>query len=179
MAKYMRCYRSWNAQIKNLTDNLSEQSDNEELSESESKVLPHCSLNKSEVQNLDCEYYSESSSSDICDSDQTGINFKDKLQKWAVETEQTRATLNSLLEILRSESFSLPKDARTLIKSPKPIQIQQKCGGNYFYLGIARCIVEYLRHNQPEQCLKFDFFVDGLPLFKSSFVQLWPILCSD
>ncbi|XP_065650378.1 uncharacterized protein LOC136078529 [Hydra vulgaris] len=52
---------------------------------------------------------------------------------------------------------------------------------SYYYFGIKEGIVDMLKHlvnsNSTEnQVISFQFNIDGLPLFKSSNVQFWPIL---
>jgi len=42
-----------------------------------------------------------------------------KLQKWVVDFHVTHNCVNALLTILRSEGLQLPKDTRTLLKTPK------------------------------------------------------------
>jgi len=43
----------------------------------------------------------------------------EKLQKWVLDFHVSHNCVNVLLSILRSEGLKLPKDARTLINTPK------------------------------------------------------------
>jgi hypothetical protein len=94
----------------------------------------------------------------------------------------TRTALNELLNILRKQGHRLPKDSRTLLKTPRSINTIQKSGGDYLYLGIesgiSKVIAEHPEHFRRIDQIKLSFNIDGVPLFKSSSVQLWPILCS-
>jgi hypothetical protein len=44
--------------------------------------------------------------------------------------------------------------------------------------GISKVIAEHPEHFRRIDQIKLSFNIDGVPLFKSSSVQLWPILCS-
>ena len=53
----------------------------------------------------------------------------------------------------------------------------KKCGGSYLYLGIKNEIINAMESFQQQEVL-LDVNIDGLPLSKSSKLQLWPILVS-
>lgn len=65
--------------------------------------------------------------------------------------------------------------------TPRKIQTEDKCGGQYVYLGIECSVVKILARNIEflESSNSVDLLVniDGVPLFKSSNAQLWPIIC--
>ena len=78
---------------------------------------------------------------------------------------------------LRQNSHpSLPKNSKQLLCTPSTCAYNVKtvAGGEYFHFGIqahiAKCVV-----TRVEQ-MKLKVNVDGLPLFKSSGLQFWPIL---
>lgn len=109
-------------------------------------------------------------------------NLIEDLSGWATRNGRTRSALNDLFFELRKQGLRVPKDARTFLQTPRGVNTVQKLGGDYLYLGIESDILkvisthlEYLRSNN-EVILTFN--VDGVPLFKSSNVQMWPILCS-
>ncbi|XP_065672056.1 uncharacterized protein LOC136089890 [Hydra vulgaris] len=86
---------------------------------------------------------------------------------------------SALLRILRETGLDLPQDARTLLSSLKTIKTQSKSVGEYVYFGIKTEFIRVLSY----WTVKSDFLtinllinIDGLPLFLSSIVQLWPIL---
>ncbi|XP_071139291.1 uncharacterized protein [Mytilus edulis] len=105
-----------------------------------------------------------------------------ELAGWATSSECTRSSLDALLEILRKQGLRLPKDSRTLLKTPRSINTIKKCGGDYLYLGLEtgllKVISENLDHFKNVHEILLSINIDGLPLFKSSGIQLWPILCS-
>ena len=53
----------------------------------------------------------------------------------SVRNNITRNATNELLGILICEGHRLPKDARTLLKTPRMTPIVDKCGGQYLYFG--------------------------------------------
>ena len=119
-------------------------------------------------------------SSEISD-DGEGVNaLSDDLCEWATKHKLTRAAFSDLLEILRIHGHDLPKDPRTLLNVPTQIETVAKCGGRYIYFGIEngiRQVLKVLSINQIPDTLSLVFNIDGLPLFRSSPWQFWPILC--
>ena len=98
------------------------------------------------------------------------------LASWAVSQNISHSALNSLLKILQNHHVEgLPSDARTLLKTPRKIEIVKKSGGEYIYLGIKSGI---LCRSSLEGFKKVSLIIniDGLPLFKSSDLEVWPIL---
>ena len=76
---------------------------------------------------------------------------------------------------------NLPKDARTLLSAERHIDIGLKAGGDYYYFGIQYWFSVLLQRfpqafNSGHISLLIN--VDGIPLFNSSNVALWPILGS-
>ena len=108
--------------------------------------------------------------------------FPEELASWATKNQLSRSALGDLLSILRREGHDLPKDPRTLLGTPRSINIIDKCGGQYIYLGIESRIIKLLERNpdliNDSGTLKLLVNVDGVPLFKSTSDQFWPILIS-
>jgi len=78
-------------------------------------------------------------------------------------------------------SSNFPKDARTLLQTPRQTEVQTLCGGEYFYLGLHNIIKKMLSisNNISYEYINLFINIDGLPLAKSSHASLWPILCSN
>ena len=56
----------------------------------------------------------------------------------------------------------------------------KKCEGDYVYLGLLNGIKRILSENQAaihDKKINLIVNVDGVPLYKSSGAQFWPILC--
>uniref|UniRef100_A0A182YSY5 Uncharacterized protein n=1 Tax=Anopheles stephensi TaxID=30069 RepID=A0A182YSY5_ANOST len=85
------------------------------------------------------------------------------------------------MEITRKVSdCKLPKDARTLLKiSRNPsAEILRVQGGQYWYHGVQKCFSYVLSNVKvpTDATLSINISDDGLPIFKSSNLQFWPIL---
>ncbi|XP_065639524.1 uncharacterized protein LOC136072282 [Hydra vulgaris] len=82
-----------------------------------------------------------------------------------------------------SEGHRLPKDKRTLLQTPKSVVVESKCGGQYYYFGLETGSLNAVSASSKD-CLIFrdekiliDINIDGLPLFRSTSMNLWSILC--
>eukprot|EP00794_Sanderia_malayensis_P012558 gene12558-13844_t len=105
-------------------------------------------------------------------------DLNSELASWAVKHNCTRACVNDLLTILRSQGHCLPKDNRALLQTPSSVNIIEKCGGQYRYFGIGDGVLKVVPRNKllVNDAVKLDVNIDGLPLFKSTSSDLWPIL---
>ena len=107
-------------------------------------------------------------------------NISKELSEWILRNKITRTASNELLSILRKHGHNeLPKCTRTLLKTPRNYSIKAKCGGSYIYLGLQRGITRTLMkcfHVLKDQNIDLIVNIDGLPIFKSTGAQLWPIL---
>ncbi|XP_041785788.1 uncharacterized protein LOC121601053 isoform X2 [Anopheles merus] len=117
------------------------------------------------------------------DSPFGSLSYEDGLRLWALKTGHTHSALNLLLGHLRQHDpgRKLPRDARTFLNTPVARSTQSAItpisGGEIWYQGIETCLRSYFRYTQPAvDRFEVDFFVDGLPLYKSSRTQFWPIL---
>ena len=73
---------------------------------------------------------------------------------------------------------ALPKDSKSLLRTPQNVDFVEKCGGSYKYLGLANGITRVLSAvNYESDQINLIVNPDGIPVFKSSNIQLWPILC--
>uniref|UniRef100_A0A7M5UW45 Uncharacterized protein n=1 Tax=Clytia hemisphaerica TaxID=252671 RepID=A0A7M5UW45_9CNID len=125
--------------------------------------------------------YSSSSDDDFADLNlNEGPTLADELRQWAGKNAYTRAELKDILSIFRAYGHAdeLPKDPRTLMRTPREVATIRKCGGEYIYLGIKTGIIRCLK-DFPEfdsEIIKLIINADGIPLFKSNGLDLWPIL---
>ena len=76
----------------------------------------------------------------------------------------------------------MPLDSRTLLKTPHIVSQLELFGGKYIYVGLKENIITGLKSLEKDDedvaKIKLIVNVDGVPLFKSSDHQIWPILCS-
>ena len=100
------------------------------------------------------------------------------LANWVSKHEITREATNELLSLLLKHGMDVPKDKRTLCKTPRNIEVVDKSGGKYFYLGIENGVTKAIKHLKQFSQIDLSVNIDGLPLCRSSKSQLWPILGS-
>ena len=109
----------------------------------------------------------------------TAESFIDKLADWAVTQKISLTSLSSLLHILKEHFPDLLTDPRTLLKTKTEYAIASISGGEYQHFGLANGIKNKLHAHSDLfnlNLLKIQINIDGLPLFKSSSLQFWPIL---
>ena len=88
--------------------------------------------------------------------------------------------LSTLLAILNIYHPYLPKDSRTLLKTNIFYNIKNIAGGSYYHFGINSALKttldHFYQHKITETILPLQINFDGLPLYKSTNGQFWPIL---
>ena len=109
-----------------------------------------------------------------------------ELQNWSRNATISNNDLRSLLRVLKKHHPELPIDPRTLRSVPSVSEVnkvQQIAGGDFYYFGIQFKIIQLFEKVKLKtdvlqlNSLLVQFNIDGLPLFKSSSGQVWPILC--
>ena len=123
-------------------------------------------------------YYDSSSDSATTPSPPT---INEDLRDWALKYNIAASTaLNDLLRILVSHgNHSLPIDSRSLLNTPRSVQVEQHYGGDFFYFGLRQNIQEqFQKYPALADCEKIELIIniDGVPLSKSSKLCCWPIL---
>lgn len=107
--------------------------------------------------------------------EEVNVNLEDDLKQWATKNRETHRSVNELLSILIKQGHSLPMDARTLLSTPQDKTSVGKCGGQYKYYGLEKGIHQFLSQTA-SNAVHLSVNIDGIPLFKSSGIQFWPIL---
>ena len=108
-----------------------------------------------------------------------------ELKIWALKHKVTHSCIDGLLQILKPYHSELPLSAKTLLKCNSILSsLVKKVNpdhpqdmSEYVYFGIRRNlerIVNVALHK--DKVLELLFNMDGLPLFKSSSLEFWPIL---
>lgn len=126
------------------------------------------------------ELYSDSDG-EIDGSDEINSTLKIELGQWASKYNISHASLSELLVILQNDHPDLPKDPRTLLGTQTKVDTTIVSGGEYYHVGIENGITSILNSRQKSLSSKYKTItlhvnIDGLPLFKSSNSQFWPIL---
>ena len=119
----------------------------------------------------------EDSSEDELDTQCDNLpSLPSQLACWSVNHRIPHSAINDLLRILKlNVEKELPLDARTLLNTPRTVNVLKKCGGEYIYHGIMHAIKKQPPHSL-EQLVSLIVNIDGLPISKSSDAQFWPIL---
>ncbi|XP_050518665.1 uncharacterized protein LOC126892889 [Diabrotica virgifera virgifera] len=103
------------------------------------------------------------------------------LSEWCCKHNIIHVAINDLLNILKPYHPELPRDARTLLHTPRKTILQPINSGHYIHFGLRNCLQKLLSQYSGEECLdtvEILINIDGLPLSKSSSSQVYPILCS-
>ena len=131
--------------------------------------------NDSDYDIADVEQHTESQQNDAEDG------LASKLVKWVVEFNVRKTAVTALIHILQPFHSGLPHDSRTLLHTVRLFNIKQVSdGGEYVHFGV-QCGIEELYSGgylQNVDSVALQFNIDGIPLYKSNNMSLWPILCS-
>lgn len=125
--------------------------------------------------NTDVDHGSTDSEEELDDEAEVQVNFEEDLRQWAIKNRATHRSVNELLSVLRKHGHPLPMDARTLLATPQDKASEAKCGGQYMYYGLEKGICRFLSQTK-SNAVHLSVNIDGIPLFKSSCIQFWPIL---
>ncbi|KAI8124860.1 hypothetical protein CVS40_4869 [Lucilia cuprina] len=106
------------------------------------------------------------------------LTLREKLKNWFVQYSPSVKCCNSLLKILKEENMDVPSSVGGLIKREDECVVRTVAPGKYIHIGLEIQLQKIkkllLQHSTDE--LLLDIGIDGIPLFKSSAIGLWPIL---
>ncbi|CAL1680817.1 unnamed protein product [Lasius platythorax] len=119
----------------------------------------------------------------FCNDDEEALvesELRKNIRDWSIKYLIFHNAINSLLAIVRSAGHAdLPKDARTLLCTPKMGHIQEMSWGQYVHYGLEKAVIDNFKTvpkaKRPQEIL-IDVHVDGISISKSSKQQLWTIL---
>lgn len=109
--------------------------------------------------------------------------FENNLKKWAFKYKISHLALRDFLQIFNeysAEEKFLPDDPRTLLQTERnaiPV-VPLIGGGEYWHNGLEKCLRSVFKNLQKPISISLNINIDGLPLFNSSKVSFWPILCN-
>lgn len=119
------------------------------------------------------------SNDEFYDGSKDDTGFETRLKFWATDHQISASAIGDLLKILISFGFTfLPKSSSTFMQTPCKTPIEELSNGRMWYNGVKNCLQRVLSNISRDLSLSLDFNVDGIPVFKSSNVQFWPILMS-
>lgn len=177
---------------KRKSDDVEEKNLNEVPYQDEDQKAQEAAVNQEFFDDEDKEsYYSydeenEYQSSDLEDLLQNSENNEEEqLREWAIKGNISWVLISQLLLILRRRLMpQLPKTASTFlnvktnfnIKSMTTSSLYKTAEFVYFGVskGLASCFNPLLH---PDGIIYLDINIDGAPLWKSSSMEFWPILC--
>ncbi|KAM7280951.1 uncharacterized protein ISCGN_006178, partial [Ixodes scapularis] len=100
----------------------------------------------------------------------------DELASIAGKHNMSHVCLNDVLAFCRRRGIAgLPKDARTVLCTERKSRLEQ-CD-KFVHFGLEEGIRQSLQGCPIPKEIKLQGNIDGLPLFKSSQVSFWPLLC--
>lgn len=104
----------------------------------------------------------------------------EQLRKWAIASQLPQQKIDELLMVLRKRAFpQLPKTAKTFLETATAVYVIEKLPdlSEFVYFSIEDQLKRVVKTSlHPDKKLELLFNVDGIPLFKSSSKQFWPIL---
>lgn len=107
------------------------------------------------------------------------IEFMDRLRFWAAHHRITHSAIGDLLKILIFGGLAfVPKDSRTFMRTPRNVEIRKLSNGKLWYHGIQNSLENVMPLIHRNGSITLDLSFDGLPIFKSSNMQFWPMLFS-
>ena len=105
--------------------------------------------------------------------------FVNGLARWSVVNNIRSLAINELLLHIRQYLPFVPKDCRTIKHTQRSVEVVEVCGGEYVYMGLRKAIIRHVEKiDNTQEKLSVLVNVDGIPMFDSSGIQLWPILGS-
>jgi len=138
------------------------------------------------------QYDFETSESDADDDDDdnggdgTSDSIATLLSQWAVKYigSVSLTCLLDLLAILKPHSSELPRDPRSLLKTVRTPEVEScirhVSHGSYYHFGIEKGVTDQLRNKIDcltcSNAISVQINIDGVPLFKSTNGQFWPML---
>lgn len=132
--------------------------------------------------------FSDKSDDESIDNGENDTNIdtlKADLSQWALKYAIHHNAINDLLSIISKyiPSCSLPRDARTLLRTPRETNVVDLAGGQYVHFGLIpalHSIMQELKNaGLSVDNINLSLNIDGLPISKSSTNSFWPILISE
>ena len=138
--------------------------------------IGECNVSDCDLLNNFQDGFSSDCGSNNSDDD---ITLAQEIADWTVQFGITSNAVDKLLKILQSYHPQLPLTCCTLLESGRCIDdLVVMSSGEYMHYGLRKGLLSQKSHlmNSTQRNIQYQVNVDGLPLFKSSSTQLWPIL---
>lgn len=105
-------------------------------------------------------------------------SLRQKLQNWYMEYPPSVKSCSSLLKILKSENMDVPTSVGGLVKRNSKCTVRTVAPGEYIHIEIENPLLKlkYTLVQLSTNTILLDIGIDGILLYKSSSIGLWPIL---
>lgn len=108
--------------------------------------------------------------------------LRSDITAWSLSHNISHIALKELIGIINRFSGKdnlLPKDPRTLLSTPRTVEIVSLGKDQqYWHNGMKYCLENIFSGISEPITISLNFNMDGLPIFKSSKSEFWPILCN-
>lgn len=104
--------------------------------------------------------------------------FRKNIRKWAVSFNVPHVALKALFQNINSRfPNTLPRDPRTLLKTYQTVVITKVGNGSYWHHGFEISLRQiFAEISGIPNVISINVNMDGLPIYKSSKLEFWPIL---
>lgn len=97
------------------------------------------------------------------------LTWSEEIRKIAIQHNLTHCAVSDILKLLHKKGIKdVPKDARTLLSTPKATDLKVISPGHYVHFSLKQKLVQIIS--------KFKIFTDPIKISRSSKGQFWPIL---
>lgn len=154
------------------------------------KTLINNTINEDEASSCDddSDEYNDESMSEIVDPNHENENvsfdqnvFINDLVCWAIKNNVNHVQLKGLLNVWNEHVPlpPLPMDPRTLLSTPRVLNFisnENAAAGQYWHYGLQKSIIQLSGAIDIPNDISLNVNIDGLPPYKTSKIQIWPIL---
>lgn len=99
------------------------------------------------------------------------------LKNWSLEHNIKQSALRDFIKIINDRLPNvLPKDPRTLLQTTQDIPLTPLGQGQYWHHGLRQCLQSLFADLNESKSISINVNLDGLPIYKSSKDEFWPIL---
>ncbi|KAF7239948.1 hypothetical protein EG68_12033, partial [Paragonimus skrjabini miyazakii] len=103
------------------------------------------------------------------------ISISEELRQVFLKTGASLSWQHAVMDVMRKYHPEVPKDPRTILRTPRS-STQKPVGGEvYIHLGLETVLCSLLKRELVDM-IELQLHIDGLSPFKRSAMQLWPVL---
>jgi len=98
-----------------------------------------------DIGDINCSIHDDIDSDDNPSTIFESFNIEDELRSWVLKFKVSYNSANCILKKIKSASIDVPKDIRTLMKTPTAHVISNIDQGSYIHLGLENMILPILK----------------------------------